>query len=299
MTSQPDSNLIAFKAIANFTSELSELFAADQRSLKLYARLISKTTIAHEAPIAKHISAFRAFCFANRVGLIEKNSAKFVQHKVEYSDRVYMNIHDILKIADSETKTAIWKHLLLISALLDPGSKARDILAKEESNESNFLTDILGKVEGEFDPNASPMEAMSSIMSSGIFTDLISSMNSGLQDGSLDMAKLMGTVKSMVSTLGGGGADGVEGGDETMSMITNMLGNIPTGDVDMDSGGGAPINIMAMLGPMLAGMGGGVSGMGGGVSGMGGGGGGVEAVIEAQVAAAEESDNLPILPYSA
>jgi hypothetical protein len=287
MSTPSDSNLIAFKAIANFTSELSELFSDKQRSLKLYSRLISKTTISHEAPIAKHIEAFRTFCVTNRQALLDKDYLKFSENKVEYSERVYINMRDVLKIADKETAGAIWKHLLLISALLDPAGKAREMLAKGETTESNFLTDILSKVEGEFDPNASPMEAMSSIMSSGVFTDLIGSMNSGLQDGSLDLPKLMGTVQGMVSTLSEQAGD-AEGGAEAMNMIKTMMGNmqVPSGE---EGGEAQPPDLMAMMGPMLAGMGG-MGGMGGGG---GGGGGGIGAAIEAQVAAAEARGELP------
>jgi hypothetical protein len=333
MSTLSDSNLIAFKAISNFTTELASLFGDKQKSLKLYSRLISKTTFIHEVPISKHITAFRSFCIANRQALIEKDALKFTQKKIEYSERVYMNIHDILKISDTHTKDAIWKHLLVISAILDPAGKAKEMLANSETTEANFLTDILSKVEGEFDPEAGPMEAMSSIMQSGVFTELISNMNSGLQDGTLDLPKLMETVQGMVSGLSEqNGKDGE--GSEAINMINTMMGSMAT-QVEDSKETGQPPDIMAMMGPMLAGMGGdvdgtdgapnpmaammanmgpmlaslGASGEGGGgepgqppnimammgpmLSGLGGNKGGISEAIEAQVAAAEARGELP------
>ena len=49
-----DNSLICFKAISNFTTELGELYSKQQRSLKLYSRLINKTTITHDNSIKKH-----------------------------------------------------------------------------------------------------------------------------------------------------------------------------------------------------------------------------------------------------
>ena len=71
------------------------------------------------------------------------------------------------------------------------------------------------------------MEAVSSIMQSGIFTELVGGMGSGLEDGTLDLGKLMGSVQKMVTTLNeehGGGENGE--GDEAVNMINTMMGTI-------------------------------------------------------------------------
>lgn len=222
-------SLITFRAISTFMNELGEIFGKNQHSLKLYCRLINKTTIAHEAPIQKHIEAFRIFCTSNRDAILEKDNSKLNLTKISYSTRVYVDISRILKSADSETSTIIWKHLLLISALVDPAGKAKEIL-KNSSNgqESNFISNIIDKVEQNIDPNANPLEAVTSIMKSGVFNDLISGMNNGLEDGSLDLGKLMGTVSGMISNLGGQEGN-KEGGNETMHMINTMMGSMMGG----------------------------------------------------------------------
>ena len=244
----PDTSLITFKSISNFTSELGELFSKRQRPLKLYCRLINKTTITHNKSIEKHIDAFRRFCTVNRTGIIKKDSSKFSQNKILYSQRVYIDMGDIFRYADKDTTKIIWQHLLCISALVDPEGKAKEVLkqnrqakarnpsnnplavlggdgASLEGKEGDFLTNIINKVQENVDPNSTnPMEAIGKILQSGVVGDLLGGMNNGLSDGSLDIGKLMGAVQGMIGSMGG-----AEGGDpqtaQMMNMMTSMMGN--------------------------------------------------------------------------
>lgn len=77
-----DNSLITFKAIANFTNDLASVFGETHRPLKLYAHLITKTTIAHDKPILKHIEAFREFCVSNREAISEKNINNLTFRKI-------------------------------------------------------------------------------------------------------------------------------------------------------------------------------------------------------------------------
>lgn len=259
-----DCNLISFKAITTFTNELGELFSCQQRSLKLYCRLISKTTLAHDKPILKHVDAFREFCIANRDAITKKDITKLVQNRVEYSTRVFIDFSSIFKKADAETTSVIWKHLLLISALVDPAGKAKEVLREHSSGiEANFLTNIINKVEENVDPNANPMEAVASIMKSGVFTDLIGGMNSGLQDGSLDLGKLMGAVQGMVSSLGEQAGAQEGGAPDAMNMINTMMGSMMGGFGGNSSSNSSQMpDLASMMGPLLAGLGKGGSGGG-------------------------------------
>lgn len=258
----PDNSLIGFKAITNFINDLAEIFASKCYSLKLYCHLINKTTLTHETAINKHISAFKDFCVRNTEAINIKDEKMFVNSKIEYSPKVYINMDVIFKMADRDTKSVIWRHLLFISALIYPAGKAKELLKKvDKSGETDFLTDIISKVEKHVDPNSNPMEAVSSILQSGVFTDLIQNMNSGLKDGSLDLNKLLGSVKNIVSTIGNEGEDGEGGeGGEMMDVMTKMMGGMMN-NTNGESGGEAPdlSNIMSMMGPLLAGMNGGVN----------------------------------------
>ena len=252
-----DTSLITFKTISNFTNDLGDVFSEKHRPLKLYVHLINKTTLSHETPIQKHISAFREFCIANRDSIYNRDT-ELVKEKIVYSKRVFINLKEIFDIADKETKDVIWMHLLTISALVDPAGKAREILKEEatkggdDDGEINFLTDIISKVEANVDPNSNPMEAVTSIMKSGIFTDLVSGMGNGLQDGSLDLGKLMNTVQKMVTKLSDNAGDH-EGGEQAVNMINTMMSSLAAGSKAPSNDGTAqPMpDIAGMLGPMM------------------------------------------------
>jgi len=296
-----DTSLITFKTISNFTNDLGEVFSEKHRPLKLYVHLINKTTLAHEKPIEKHIEAFRLFCVANREAISKRTVNKLTKEKIIYSKRVFINMKDIFLLADTETTGVIWMHLLTISALVDPGGKAREILKEEAEkgggDEINFLTDIISKVEANVKPNANPMEAVTAIMQSGIFTELVSGMGNGLQDGSLDLGKLMGTVQKMVTKLSADAGD-QEGGENAMNMINTMMSSITAGSkAPTNDGTPQPMpDLASMLGPMMAMIGGG--GQAGGMPNLAGMLGGsqnddsIEEKIKRQVEAARASGKL-------
>jgi hypothetical protein len=254
-----DTALITFKAISNFTNDLGEVFSEKHRPLKLYTHLINKTTIAHDKPIQKHIDAFRDFCIANRDSIASKDTKSFVKDRISYSKRVFINMTQIFQQSDAETTNVIWKHLLTISALVDPTGQARKILKEQAENgggvEVNFLTDIMSKVEGSVNKDANPMEAVASIMQSGIFSDLVSGMGNGLQDGSLDLSKLMGTVQTMVTKLGSDSGD-QEGGEQAANMINTMMGSLTAGaNAPTNDGSPQPMpDLAGMLGTMMGGL---------------------------------------------
>lgn len=249
--------LIAFKAISDFTKELCENFTSNDKdknhSLKLYEHLLNKTTLSHDKAIKKHIDAFRLFCIENRDAIKSRNPSLMTNNKVSYSTRVYIDFSNIFKDADKDTSNIIWKHLLTISALVDPAGKAKDILKNNiDSKEASFLSDIINKVESNVNPNSNPLEAISSIMSSGVFTDLVAGMNTGIQNGELDLGKLMGTVQTMCSTLSSD-IDKTSGNvsENPINMLSSLMSNMD--NLGKKSGGDMPdlSNLTSLLGPML------------------------------------------------
>jgi hypothetical protein len=277
--SVPDTSLVAFKAIVNFTTDLSEEFGEDFKPVKLYNHLLSKTTLAHDSAIQKHIDCFTSFIVDNR-DQIASSDHKNISGSILYSSRVYLDVKKILEKADKNSQGVIWQHLLILSAILDPTGRAKQILKEQKENqevngEANFLNTIIDKIENNVDPNTSnPMEAVSSIMQSGVFNDLVQGMGSGLEDGSLDLNKLMGTVQNMVTKLNEDSSE-TEQNSESVNMINTMMQNLThqlsesntddgntqvpdlsnmLGGLNMDPQNGEP-NIANMLGPMMSMMG--------------------------------------------
>lgn len=203
-----DTEILAFKAIFSFINDIGEIYKNKQKSLCLYYRLINKTTFNNTLAIKKNIDIFKTFIETNNQAIINKNINLFNKNTIEYSDNVFINIVHILKLSkDDGNEDCIWQHLTTILAILDPSKGAKKLLKNKESInidsdgslESNFLKDIVNKVETNIDPAQNPAEALNSVMSSGILTDLMTSMTSGMENGELNLGKLMGSVQNMVS----------------------------------------------------------------------------------------------------
>ena len=236
-----DSDIVIFRAIYNFLKDVSSACTKKYKPLALYTRLVEKTTIVNEEPIMKHVSVFREFCTGNRKGFETQKVGDLQNTKISYSERVYIDITHLFKIIEKVDHEAIWKHLLIISTLTDKEGNSKNILKeikkKEKNaklnlgkgNEANFINNMVEKVGENIDPNTSnPMEAVSSIMSSGIFTELIGDMNKGVESGDMNLGGLMGVVQNMMGSLDGklnekgqgGGQGGL--GDMTKMMSTMM-----------------------------------------------------------------------------
>jgi hypothetical protein len=226
--------LLAFQAISSFVSEANSVGGSTQKSLQLYNRLIQKTQISHVEAIKKHIDAFRNFCQDNQEALKEQEIGSLNTKVIEYSPRVYINFR-LLLINSKENTSAIWQHIITIGAIVYPQAKLKKVLKekqeqqKESSSkdpifdgdtpEDDFLSNIMTKVESSVDPNTSdPSAALGQIMSGGLMSDLMGSMTSGMQDGSLDLSKLMGSLQKMVGKL--------QDTDDAPPEIKAMTGNL-------------------------------------------------------------------------
>ena len=220
-----DSQLAVFNAISKFVSCLNECYGPKQLSLQLYNTLLNKTTLSHTEAIEKHVKLFKEFCVENQDAILEKKSDNITLYLIEYSDKVKIDFDQIFELADKSEESVIWNHILIICAYLNPQIRAKEILMKDKDNtkESNFLTDIISTVEQNVGSDVNdPMKAVGDIMSSGVFTDLVGNMTSGLQNGELDLGKLVGTVNNMVGTLvqDAGGESGMPA--EMGAMMNNL-----------------------------------------------------------------------------
>jgi len=231
-----DQTLNVFKTINGFVKTMNECYGSNQKTLQLYARLISKTTIEDETPMTRHIAAFTKFCTENKDAILEKNHKKLNTSKISYNDKVYINMQLIFNMASASERVVIWKHILTIYAFIDPQSKAKEMLREvidkdgKGGKEEEFLTDIFDKVGSNITPDGNPLQAVGSLMSSGIFTDIVGSMSSGLENGELDLGRLMGSMQGMVTNIGSmAGQNGAEQQPEMAEMLgqmTAMMGNL-------------------------------------------------------------------------
>ena len=106
-----------------------------------------------------------------------------------------------------------------LTVLKNTTPSSSKVVIEGEGKETDFLNSIISKVEAHVDPNSSnPQEAISGIMSSGLITDLVSSLNTGISSGELDLGKMMASVQKMV-----GGLSDKMGDDPNASQMMNMF----------------------------------------------------------------------------
>lgn len=196
-----------FGTIFNFITELNNEFGDKQHSLLLFNHFIKKVNLSHVKTVRNIIDVFKTFCVENRKCIQDKDT-KLELTEIRLSEKVFIDMKDIFNHSDGDTTNIIWSHVMAISVQLDPSGRVKELLRQNlnenNSNESNFLSDIISKVENHIDPNDdNPMNTVNSILKSGVFGDLMSSMSQGLSDGSLDIGKLLGAVQDVTQGLPG------------------------------------------------------------------------------------------------
>jgi hypothetical protein len=239
-----DKDLLAFKAITEFVSAIATI--GKQKSLKLYKRLIDAVKIVHSQAMHKHNSIFKKFCQDNKNSILNSDESKMVNFIIVYNDRIYIDLKPIFKACDAESKKDIFAHLLTISAILTPESKAKSVLKTMESKNGNenfsnspsqpfvptdnsvegdFLSNLMKNVGSVAEKNTggNPMDSIAEIMSSGMLTDMMTS----LATGNLDMRKLMSGVKNMINSID---TQGDENTSEAVSMLKGVVGNLENGE---------------------------------------------------------------------
>jgi hypothetical protein len=205
---------LAFNTICNFIRDLSGSFGNKQKSLLLYGHLIEKTGLIHIDPVKKHINIFKKFVEDNQDAIEKRDKNLFQTNSISYSDKVSIDIRNIFDVCDKDEEKIIWKHLLTISAVLNPVGNAKQILKEltaskkgggGDINEDNFLKNIMEKIGSEVEnydaDSMNPMQMIGSMMSSGALNDVFQSISSGLNEGNLDLGSMMNSMQSLVSNL--------------------------------------------------------------------------------------------------
>lgn len=196
--------LLAFNAITGFTKDLASEFSQRQHSLALYARLIEHINLSQESAIIRVVDGFISYIGKNQVAIESRDVEKLSNEKIEYSARVFVLLKPLFLQADNDTKEVMWKHLLTIYGLLYPDSQAKDILRKMNSEvknaETEMISNMVQKIVPHLNPDeTNPMQAIMGLMSSGVFTELIGTMQKGMDDGSVNMNSLLGQVSTLFS----------------------------------------------------------------------------------------------------
>jgi hypothetical protein len=263
-----NTGVLIFKSIVSFISDLENTYGAKYKSISLYNRLLEKTGLVNIGPINKHIACFRNFFAENRTAMEQTNADLFTNSKISYSDKVYVDVKVILK--DKNNAQVIWKHLLTIWGLIDPTSQAKKLLQEtmksggSSDNEIDFLSSMIEDVGKTVEENhldtSNPMSLLTGLAGSGVLPKLINNMQTGMQNGNIDLGKMVSNLTGLFAKGGGAGSSSGNGnGADMMSqmmsqmgpMISQMMsGGMGQGQNSSDSSQQPLGNIMNMLGNM-------------------------------------------------
>ncbi len=264
-TTLSDAELLIFKSISSFVGSLQGV-VHNQRPLALYNKLLTRTTLSHIIPIRKHVAVFREFCDVHADAILTQRVDAFTANtRIRYSDSVYIDVHPVF--ASTSDHATLWRHMLTIMALVNPGSSALALLETGEAPaaaaaaaapaapaEMAFLTGLMEKVERVIPAEASGMEAVTTLLSSGLVGDIVSGMNAGLRDGSLDVGRLLQTVQTVMKTMPPGDNPMMS---ELLNSMTNTGGNPALVGLlgQLTSGGGLSPEMVSLAQTMTSALG--------------------------------------------
>jgi hypothetical protein len=237
-----------FTRILTFVKEINVLFGEKYPNISLYYKLLKKTPISNKGAIRKQNAVFKTFLETNKEAIIEKDLGLFKDDKISFSERVFINITQVLKEADDNEN--IYKHLQVISAILIKDEKMIEALKDTRDNETKFLNKFMGKVENTFKGSEinDPVKAAMSLMGSGILTD----MSKEIQSGKLNIGKLIGNLQGMMTDVA---KDIKESSPESKEaeQVNNALNNLPNMINNLMSGNGEGGDLMGMVSGLLGG----------------------------------------------
>lgn len=254
-------NLKIFLAISEFVNDISqESNFAKIKNIQLFNKLLEGTTIRDTKAIGRYIQAFRDFFNNNKEYLTLK---KFGSNtKIEYSERIYIDVEWVIKKLTAQESEVIYKHLLTIYGLMNTGKESKNAveLLKKTGNttvavsdnslfknlenletpdtpEGQFIRESLSGIADQFSnintKDANPMQMVSQLMTSGFFQEFTQNLQDKFASGEININSLISTAGSMV-----GSDSGVD-----ISQLTQMMGAMGA----MNSLGGESISPTDLL----------------------------------------------------
>lgn len=224
-TISKDDNLRIFKKIKSFVSELQNI--TSNQTVKNYFLFLDKTPDNHSKGVAKQVSIFQDWILANETAITQGDISALAETAIEYNKDIQIPLKAIALENESSIQEVILKHLQLILFLFKPSEELNVVISSQKSkvkNEENFLNNFMNKIEASYSNTefTDPMQATTQLMSSNIFGELVSGLEQGVNDGSLDLMSLMGTVQGMIGAL--------KSEDPTVAAsIDSMMGSLMGG----------------------------------------------------------------------
>ena len=207
------SNTKIFKGIQEFMDQLNDVYGKDNIQINKFCRLIMKTSLTNQKVVARHIVIFDTFLQTNRTAILARSPESFLDFKIQATERIYIDMKEIIEKSDENIRKSIWQHLLNIMYLYNPEDplvkvELKNSMAENDTKENKFLMDTFSKFENIMKTNSDssseqkdPMAMMGGLLQSGFLNDMMGNINSGVNNGDLNIKSLIGTVQSLLSNL--------------------------------------------------------------------------------------------------
>ena len=209
-----------FDAFVKFVACLDQYKGAEVKSIKLYNHLLSKITEQHGGAISRNVSLIKNFIEKNEEAILSHDIASLKDcPSISYSDKVFLNVQEILQSADKDTQNVIWKHLLTLKIKADD---APNFTAIEKLKMLNNSGDTAGmpsiesmssffSSEGSFgnilDSIGGPTlsSSIKQIMESESFKNVITEVKEKVESGEIDIPKLQENLMNsgLMDSIGG------------------------------------------------------------------------------------------------
>jgi hypothetical protein len=208
-----------FKAIVKFVDALCEIFGDKFKKLKSYKLFLDKHNVnTDKFAINKHVKIFRDFYGRNGDRILVDDSTCIEGEEIRYSPKVVIELGEIWRESDEDTRSTIWDHIIAIAILIDPSivsSKRLEKMRRTKSDKlssrinlpdspaGSFMSKLIDGVAKNIDPSKAnnPGEALAGLYSSGFVADIASNLQQDISSGRMDMGGLLGTFSSMMKTI--------------------------------------------------------------------------------------------------
>ena len=189
-TQTASSDLAAFQVIVDFVRNLKEYFGDKVQFIEMYHRLLYKRSFQDVELIQRHVEVFRAFCKCNRAAIASRDTTQFVATKIQFTDRIYLDVAYIFAHVDAETVPIVWEYLLAISAHLDPANNTKQVLQQlQQEHVNNNTSSNVAAV--------NPMQMVGSIMANPV----IGNMMNTFMNSNIDLHQLVQSITPIVENV--------------------------------------------------------------------------------------------------
>lgn len=199
-----------FKAITEFADQLNDAFGKDNISVHKVYLILYKTSLTNRKVVNRHLVIFHDFLSTNRISILAKMHKEFLCPSIQLTERIGMNMSDIIEKADEPTRAIIWQHLFNIMYQFNPEDsivkqELKQSISSNDTRENKFLKDTFSKFEDVMKSNDSaqkdPMAMMSGLLQSGFLNDMIGNINNGVNKGDLNIKSLISNVQHLLGNL--------------------------------------------------------------------------------------------------